>query len=219
MNKPKTPAQMAYDTRRAEEKAKRAKAKAETDAAFADEDAQVATVAKSDKQTEAAAKKDHEAKVKAQRAAEKIQRVQDEKDRQARLVIDKAEKKATKEKAKAAKLEARAAAKIAREASKVPRRHTEESLIAKYGARIVPGTLRFETEGTWNGKQTVEINTYAVRICPDGTLDDVREDFDGNTRRIATSDLFQVFHTEATLADLRRSRAKESRLAKKVQSA
>lgn len=238
MNKPKTPAQQAYDDRRAAKKAQSAKTKAETDAAFADEDAQVTNTApkvdrqkkaeesaaaamqkKAEREAATAAKKDHEAKVKAQRAAEKLQRVQDDKDRAARVAIDKAEKAKAKEKAKVEKLAARAKAKAEREANKVPRRHTEDSLVAKYGDRIVKGTVRFETDGAWAGKQTVEINTYGVRVCPDGTLDDAREDFDGNKRRIATSDLFQVFHTEETLAALRRSRAKESRAAKKLKSA
>ncbi len=245
MSKPKSEKQQAYDERRAAEKARKAQIKSETDAVFADEDqaqvtnsklisvtdkkaarekkaeesAAAAMQKKAEREAAAASKKDHEAKVKAQRAQEKLQRVQDDKDRAERVKLDKEQKALAKAKAKEEKLAERAKAKAEREANKVPRRHTEASLIAKYGDRIVPGTVRFETEGVWAGKQTVEINTYAVRVGPDGTLDDPREDFDGNTRRIATSDLFQVFHTETTLAELRRSRAKESRQAKKIKSA
>jgi hypothetical protein len=58
-------------------------------------------------------------------------------------------------------------------ATKKPARLTEEALLAKY-PHIVPGTLRFETEGKHALKQTVE----ATLAC-------------GHVTRIATSDLFQ----------------------------
>lgn len=210
MSKPKTPAQQAYDDRRAQtaaaKKAKDKQTKAETDAAFADEDAAPVVDQKVERQAAAQTKKDYEAKVKAQRAQEKIQRIQDDKDRAARVKIAKEEQKIAKDKSKAEKLVAQAVARAEREANKVPRRHTEKSLVGKYGDRIVEGTLRFETEGAWAGKQTVEINTWGMAPGV----------FDGQKRRIATSDLFQVFHTEETLAALRRVRAKESRAARKT---
>ncbi len=214
MSKPKSEKQAAYDARRAEQKAKAKQTKAETDAVFADEDAQVTNTAptvdkKAERAAAAQAKKDQEAKVKAQRAAEKTQRIQDDKDRAARVKIDKEQKAIAKAKAKEEKLAAQAKARAEREANKVPRRHTEASLVEKYGDRIVLGSLRFETEGVWGGKQTVEINTW-------GMTEGV---FDGNKRRIATSDLFQVFHTEETLAAIRRVRAKEARASKKAKSA
>jgi hypothetical protein len=52
---------------------------------------------------------------------------------------------------------------------------------------VVPDTLVSETEGLHAKKQTVEIRTR-----------DIHGEFDGQTRRIATSDLFQCFWTADT---------------------
>lgn len=63
------------------------------------------------------------------------------------------------------------------------KRHTETEITATW-KHVVPNTLRFETEGHHANKQTVEIHTR----------DEYGQE-DGNTRRIATSDLFQAFWT------------------------
>jgi hypothetical protein len=88
-------------------------------------------------------------------------------------------------------------------APKAPKRLTEADLRVKY-PHIVEGTLRYDTEGLHLNKQTVEIKTRGL----DGQ-------FDGKTRRIATSDLHQVFWTEDTKAEMdkerRRMKAKQNR--------
>lgn len=79
-------------------------------------------------------------------------------------------------------------------------RYTEGTLKARH-PHIVDGSLQWETGGKYKGKQTVMIKTRGI----DG-------EFDGNTRRVATSDLHQVFWTEETKAAL--DRAKRSSKAK-----
>lgn len=74
----------------------------------------------------------------------------------------------------------------------------DEGELRKKYAQVVPGTLRKETAGKWAQKYTVEIKTLGVDMKPDG-----------NTRRVATSDLFQVRHTEETYAILRNLRRRE----------
>jgi hypothetical protein len=88
-------------------------------------------------------------------------------------------------------------------------RATEEQLHAKQAERlgksnIVPGSLRFEEEGTHKGKQTVEINTVGVDGSPDG-----------NTRRVATSDLFQVFNTVEVAAELKKAKRRAAAKARR----
>lgn len=80
----------------------------------------------------------------------------------------------------------------------------ERELRKKY-KRIVVGSIRRETKGTHKNKLTVEI-TCAVRGC-------------NETRRVATSDLFQVKYCEAHTEEFRKKRraerAKANRAAKK----
>lgn len=66
-------------------------------------------------------------------------------------------------------------------------------------SNIVPNSLRYDEEGVHARKQTVEIYTIGL----DGQLD-------GNTRRIATSDLHQVFFTE----EVAKERKKQNRAAR-----
>jgi hypothetical protein len=76
-------------------------------------------------------------------------------------------------------------------------------------SNIVPNSLRYEEEGVHARKQTVEIYTIGL----DGQLD-------GNTRRIATSDLHQVFSTEEVAKERKKAnraaRAKARREAAKA---
>ena len=85
-------------------------------------------------------------------------------------------------------------------AAKAPKRLTEQALLAKY-PHMVAGSLSWDAQ---LNKQVCTINT----IGADGQ-------FDGNTRRIATSDLFQVRHTEEVKAALdaakRNAKAKAKR--------
>ena len=79
----------------------------------------------------------------------------------------------------------------------------EAAAVAKYNGsyeKVRPGTIRRETEGTHNGKLTVEINTVGA----DGQLD-------GKVRRVATSDLFQVHHQPEVAKGLRKLRMIEKR--------
>jgi len=87
----------------------------------------------------------------------------------------------------------------------------EAQLIAKYGERIVPGSVRraetAEEVARYKRKALVTINTLGV----DGTLD-------GNTRVVATSDVFQVKHTPEVKAELNKAKAKDKRAAAKAES-
>ena len=74
----------------------------------------------------------------------------------------------------------------------------ENKLIEKYGDKIVPGTIKRSHKGKHANKLTVEIRTKGE----DGT-------YDGNTMRVATSDVWQVHHTPEVTAELRRRRRHE----------
>jgi len=63
---------------------------------------------------------------------------------------------------------------------------TNEEITAAW-KHVVPDTLRLDTEGHHKNKQTVEIRTRSIT-----------GEFDGQTRRVATSDLFQCFWTFET---------------------
>ena len=81
----------------------------------------------------------------------------------------------------------------------------EAKLVAKYGDKIVQGSVRRAPEGSKYGqKMLVDIKTRGL----DG-------EYDGNTRTVATSDVFQVHHTEEVAAELRKQRAAEKRAAKR----
>lgn len=114
--------------------------------------------------------------------------------------------------AAAASNKAKSAPKSAPKAKAEPksRRRSEADYIAKY-PHIVEGSLRYEEEGTHAKKQTVEINTVGIDGKPDG-----------NTRRIATSDLHQVFHTEEVAKEVkqakRRAAAAKRREVKKAEA-
>jgi hypothetical protein len=83
---------------------------------------------------------------------------------------------------------------------------TEAQLIAKYGDKIVPGTVRRSTDPKYGSKLLVDIQTRGL----DG-------EFDGNTRTVATSDVFQVHHTTEVAVELRKLRAKEKRAARRAE--
>jgi hypothetical protein len=99
---------------------------------------------------------------------------------------------------------------------KVVRRASEEMLHSKQQtcertqkfwdgeSNIVPGSARFETEGSHANKQTVLIKTVGADGKPDG-----------EERRVATSDLHQVHHQPAVAEELkkanRRAKAKARR--------
>jgi hypothetical protein len=84
---------------------------------------------------------------------------------------------------------------------------TEAKLTAKYGDKIVPGTVRRAPEGSKYGrKMLVDIRTRGL----DG-------EYDGNTRTVATSDVFQVHHTDEVAKELRKQRMAEKRAARKAE--
>lgn len=78
----------------------------------------------------------------------------------------------------------------------------EAKLVERYGSRIVKGSVKRGT-GKYANKLTVEINTLGVDGKPDG-----------NTRRVATSDVFQVKHMPEVAAELAKTAAAERRKAK-----
>jgi hypothetical protein len=85
---------------------------------------------------------------------------------------------------------------------------TEQGLVAKYGDRIIPGTVRFETDGIHAGKRTVEIRCYKLTCLEEkGSACgfDWSDKFSGETRRVATSDLFQVMGSAADHAEKRKA--------------
>ena len=83
---------------------------------------------------------------------------------------------------------------------------SEASLIAKYGDKIVAGTVRRAPEGSpYGNKMLVDINTRGIDGQPDG-----------NTRTVATSDVFQVYHTEEVATELRKVHMAEKRAAAKA---
>ena len=80
----------------------------------------------------------------------------------------------------------------------------EEGLVAKYGDRIVPGTVRrAPADSKYGTKLLVTSNTLGLDGQPDG-----------NTREVATSDVWQVRHTEEVSKELRRQASRERRKAK-----
>ena len=82
----------------------------------------------------------------------------------------------------------------------------QKSLDAKYGDKIVEGSARRAPEGSKYGKKIlVTINTKGE----DG-------EFDGNTREIASSDVFQVHHTVEVATAVRKQRAADKRAAAKA---
>lgn len=97
-----------------------------------------------------------------------------------------------------------------------PKRENEADLTAKHNdvlydakgaispnnAPLVKGSLRYETEGLYAGKQTVE------RKCA----------FSGRVFRLATSDLFQKFVDDEAIKEIRRMRAKAKRAAKRAET-
>lgn len=90
------------------------------------------------------------------------------------------------------------AEKVAKERKpKAAKIATEEELIAKYGERIVRGTLRRDNTGSQ--KMVVTIRTLAAD----------EKTFDGNTRDVYTSDVFQVKHTEEVQKAIRNSRRRK----------
>jgi hypothetical protein len=82
----------------------------------------------------------------------------------------------------------------------------ELALVTKYGSKIVTGSVHRAPAGSKYGtKMLVTIYTKGL----DG-------EFDGETRTIASSDVFQVSHTEAVSAELRKQRAADKRAAAKA---
>lgn len=75
----------------------------------------------------------------------------------------------------------------------------EARVVAKHGDRIVPGSAQREA----SGKISVEIRTIGL----DG-------EFDGLTRRVATSDVHQVYHQPEVKKELDKLKAKEKRPSK-----
>lgn len=100
--------------------------------------------------------------------------------------------------------------KAAREAAeKAKLAKVEADLVTKYGDKIVEGSVRRAPEGSKYGtKCLVTIRTRGL----DGK-------YDGQTREIATSDVFQVHHMPEVKAELKKLAAKEKREAKKAEAA
>jgi hypothetical protein len=87
---------------------------------------------------------------------------------------------------------------------KGPKKIDEAALMKQYPL-VRAGTLRHEDDGPLKSKISVEINTLGVDMKPDG-----------NKRRVATSDLFQVRHTPEVLIEVRKLRAAERRADREV---
>jgi len=158
-----------------------------------------------DKAAEREAKaKESERKAMAKIEARKQQAARREEDAKRAQAVKEAKEKAKQEKlaARKAKQEERERLRAERLANRVPRRFTDEMLQKKY-PHYVPGSVRFETEGKWEGKQTAEIRTKGAN-----------GHYDGNTLRCATSDIFQTFHTPEVLLQLRRERSRAARAAR-----
>ncbi len=86
--------------------------------------------------------------------------------------------------------------------------------IMKKYKNVTPDSIRREVDGHHAGKLTVEI------VCKRKRKDENGKEYEcGNTRRVATSDLFQVKYCEECIAELRlakrRRKAKVNRAAKK----
>jgi hypothetical protein len=92
--------------------------------------------------------------------------------------------------------------KAAEATPKAPARLSHEALAERYAAReIVPGSLRFETDGPRANKQVVDL------VCGNPDCSAVRP--------VATSDLFQVSFCEAHTDEARKARRKAARTAKR----
>jgi len=76
----------------------------------------------------------------------------------------------------------------------------EANLVEKHGTKIVAGSARRSTDPKYGLKIMVDINTRGK----DG-------EFDGNTRTVASSDVFQIHHTEEVAVELRKERAAAKR--------
>ena len=77
----------------------------------------------------------------------------------------------------------------------------EAALVEKHGHKVVEGSARRAPAGSkWGTKVLVTVRTRGL----DGL-------WDGNTREVATSDVWQVSHTEAVTAQLRKQRASDKR--------
>lgn len=90
-------------------------------------------------------------------------------------------------------------AKVVKSKKSTPVRADEATLIKKY-KHIVPGSLRFSKA---TNKQMVTINTTGIDGKPDG-----------QTREIATSDLFHVRHTKVVAKEIRLAKIRKNRQAK-----
>jgi len=81
---------------------------------------------------------------------------------------------------------------------------SEAKLIAKYGDKIVVSSVRRAPAGSkYGNKMLVDINTTGLDGKPDG-----------NTRTVATSDVFQVHHTEEVAEQLRKQKLADKRATK-----
>lgn len=82
---------------------------------------------------------------------------------------------------------------------------SEAALIAKYGDKIVVGSVRRAPSGSkYGNKMLVKINTVGIDGKPDG-----------NTVEVATSDVFQVRHTDEVRAAIAKQKAADKRAAAK----
>jgi len=82
-----------------------------------------------------------------------------------------------------------------------------ERQLAEKHEKLVAGSVRRAPQGSkWGTKLVCEIRTRGL----DG-------DWDGHTRTVATSDVWQVSHTEAVTAQLRKQRAADKRAAAKAE--
>jgi len=107
----------------------------------------------------------------------------------------KAAPKPAPKKSKPATKKSKPAASKKASAGRKPKRYTESALLDKY-PYIVARTLRFEEEGKWKGKQTVEIRCQEPGCKA--------------RRRVATSDLFQVRMCEEHVLSNRRARRRKA---------
>ena len=83
----------------------------------------------------------------------------------------------------------------------------ETALVEKHGEKIVVGSVCRAPAGSKYG--TKLLATIRTRGA-DGL-------WDGDTRQVATSDVWQVSHTEAVTAELRKQRASDKRAAAKAE--
>lgn len=84
--------------------------------------------------------------------------------------------------------------------------------ICKKYKNVTPGSIQREAEGHHAGKLTVEITCHNKRRPEEGGEQYVC----GNTRRVATSDLFQVNKCEECVADARLARRRRKAKVKRI---